>query len=474
MRKIRKYSRLYIPSLLAVTVGLVFACSDSKTLGEVSVFISPDMLGLRESTETSESVLQFVGLEKYITRSAPLNAKPSDDVNKVSCVGLNVMGPNISSASPGEGSSAWSNMGTGLTSGGKCGYAGVVSQILPVSTSAMIKVPVPYGNSRVVQLVGYTGIDCSKKLTSSDLTSATSVPGVYEIGRAVADIFTRKPEIEIEVDTTVIDRIENPSLTDKSLFVPDLRCGLLGNEEKQFQTMVAGGSGPVTTTPSPTATATATATPTATATATATPGGGGGGGVGDSNCTGTNEYFDGTSCTPINSTSQILHVCGTGKLLVGISTAVQPSFGGGSGNLTNVKLRCAAFTATTRGTIDEVSPGIGTGTASPQTFTCGDVEDHASESPLRAVGMIQPYGTGANNTEGIKLRCRDLSNSTPGTEVSRGVTAAAGAKTMFTCPTSTTSGAVYSVAGIVLKDNTTGDVGVIQGVICRANPTPAP
>ncbi|MFZ9521810.1 MAG: hypothetical protein ACO3A4_15175 [Silvanigrellaceae bacterium] len=136
-----------------------------------------------------------------------------------------------------------------------------------------------------------------------------------------------------------------------------------------------------------------------------------------------------------------------------------------------MKLRCATFTSSARGTIEEVSPGVGTGTDTTQTFTCGDDELDPNNSQLRAVGTIQAYGTGANNTEGIKLQCRDLSNSAPGAEVTRGATGS-GAKTPFTCPSSSSSGMKYSVAGIVLKNATGGAIGLIEGVICRANPTP--
>jgi len=185
-------------------------------------------------------------------RTYRLDSGDGDITPSVSCVGLNVMGVNISSAAQMEGSKAWKQYKKDVLEGDTCSYPGKVSNTVSVSEGGVITIEVPFGAERVIQLVGYAGMECGQSLSGESMLDEDAVPGAYELGRSVTDLMQASPTVDIEFDLDVLDQVEtNEEAATVNEFVPDIRCQVKGEPETQFEQIkeVVAARNP---TPSPT------------------------------------------------------------------------------------------------------------------------------------------------------------------------------------------------------------------------------
>jgi hypothetical protein len=97
------------------------------------------------------------------------------------CVFANIMGSGIGD---------WTDNQTQVQAANGCGYFGDLSNLIPVSSGGIVTVDVVPGPQRYVQMLGaITSNACSGIPATTDLGSTTTYPGLFELGRTVADIY---------------------------------------------------------------------------------------------------------------------------------------------------------------------------------------------------------------------------------------------------------------------------------------------
>ncbi len=233
-------------SLALLTLFIFSACAKQEEGASISLAIEPGIFANQHQRQLRSVALrsspfsfqQTVPNAVTLPTFSPsiLAATHSTDVTPaVSCVGLNVMGANISSAIPSEGSAAWKSYSSEVLSGDSCSYPGKVSTAVSVSTGGYITLKVPFGSERVIQLVGYSGVECGRISSGSALVDTSTVPGAYELTRTVTDLFSANPSVDLEFQLNVISQIEtNETAATVDEFVPDIRCQLKGEPVEQF------------------------------------------------------------------------------------------------------------------------------------------------------------------------------------------------------------------------------------------------
>jgi alpha-tubulin suppressor-like RCC1 family protein len=122
--------------------------------------------------------------DRVSVRSAP------SDITGFSCLGVNVVGPGI--ADTGGQPESFPNFGPLLARENSCAYRGAVAGpfYLNGSNPINVSIEVPTGAPRIIQMVGVT--TASECIPGNFVNGSASSPGVYEIGRAVTDLFSDK------------------------------------------------------------------------------------------------------------------------------------------------------------------------------------------------------------------------------------------------------------------------------------------
>ncbi len=231
--------------LAFLALFLLSACAKQEEASisiavEPGIFLSQQQRQLRSVALRSSpfSFQQTIPNAVVLPTFAPsiIAATHSTDVTpSVSCVGLNVMGANISSLVPDEGSTAWKSYSSEVLSGDRCSYPGKVSNAVSVNTGGTITIKVPFGSERVIQLVGYSGVECGRITSGTSLLDTSAVPGAYELTRTVTDLFSATPTVDMEFQLNLVSQIEtNESAATVDEFVPDIRCQIKGEPAEQF------------------------------------------------------------------------------------------------------------------------------------------------------------------------------------------------------------------------------------------------
>ncbi len=226
--------------VFSIEPGLFRSSSQRDAIGAKRA-LGPGKNSLRVLTPTTleeglASILQSgASSSRRIHR---LNSETTDITPSVSCVGLNIMGVNISSAASLEGSKAWKQYKEDVLSGDTCSYPGKVSNTVSVDEGGVITVEVPFGADRVIQLVGYAGTECGQAISGESLLDATAVPGAYELGRSVTNLMSATPTVDLQFDLEVLDAVDtNEEASTVDEFVPDIRCQVKGEPEQQYETL---------------------------------------------------------------------------------------------------------------------------------------------------------------------------------------------------------------------------------------------
>jgi hypothetical protein len=381
----RKGMRLFQLIFLMVA-ELIQGCGAGGSDSDVSLYVDPALFGhTRVDTQsrlgaTPGGVLMVSGVGGDLLRGyASVMAVDGDLTPPVSCIGLNVMGDNIASASSDEGSSAWNQYKQDVLAGDTCSYPGRMSNVVSVATGGTLTVKVPFGSDRVIQLVGYSGMNCNRNMSGNTMMDPGAAPGVYELGRTVASLFSSKPSVEIEFDTSVVDQIDsNETSPSVSEFIPDIRCRIKGDPVQQFNVLRELAGVEPTPTPEPSPTATPLPSPTATPSPSATPE---------------------PTATPV-PVSEI--ECGANEAVVGVyGYAVSGEVIHGLG------LKCAAVSA--EGTLglpySGPSVGMSSGT-SASTFESSCNEGRVMERVTGSYGSA----TYPESTVGLRYQCVGLKN----------------------------------------------------------------
>lgn len=124
--------------------------------------------------------------DRVSVRSAP------SDITGFSCLGVNVVGPGI--ADTGGQPESFPNFGPLLARENSCAYRGAVAGpfYLNGSNPINVSIEVPTGAPRIIQMVGVTNAAACTPGNFVNDTGGSTGPGVYEIGRAVTDLFSDK------------------------------------------------------------------------------------------------------------------------------------------------------------------------------------------------------------------------------------------------------------------------------------------
>lgn len=107
------------------------------------------------------------------------------------CLAVNIMGPGIDAIASSPNADTVSE----IVAGSSCSYPGILSELIPLTNSGEVTLKLPAGSDRVIQLLGILSTDntCTAPIKDhfDDIASPlhdSQYPGIYEIGRAVADI----------------------------------------------------------------------------------------------------------------------------------------------------------------------------------------------------------------------------------------------------------------------------------------------